>query len=205
MTVDTQSASVAPAPTAIDARTLDDAAVVRATLAGDEPAWRELMRRFTPALRQAVRDAGDAIAEAGVDDVIGELWLSLVEQGMRRLRSFDPTRGASLVTWLTIRASQLAHDRGARRQTTQGAIPLEAASDPAGKAMPLPSGGSPTLLRVEEVAKRWGINRKTVYAMIDRGQISARRCGRLVRIPVKVIESFESQAGVAPERHLKCR
>ncbi|HEX4461154.1 MAG TPA: helix-turn-helix domain-containing protein, partial [Polyangia bacterium] len=62
-----------------------------------------------------------------------------------------------------------------------------------------------TLLRVEEVARRWGLDRKTIYGMIERGEITARRCGRLVRIPRKAIESFESQASVAPERHIKCR
>jgi excisionase family DNA binding protein len=60
-------------------------------------------------------------------------------------------------------------------------------------------------MRVEEVAKRWGIDRKTVYGMIDRGQLVSRRCGRLVRIPRRAVESFESQASVSPERPIKCR
>jgi excisionase family DNA binding protein len=58
----------------------------------------------------------------------------------------------------------------------------------------------PTLLRVEDVAHRWGIDRKTIYAMIHRGELVSRRCGRLVRIPRNIVESFEIQASVSPER-----
>src|SRR5207302_1779938 len=42
-----------------------------------------------------------------------------------------------------------------------------------------------TMLRVEEVAERWDLNVKTVYGMIDRGQLTARRCGRVIRMPTQ--------------------
>jgi excisionase family DNA binding protein len=54
------------------------------------------------------------------------------------------------------------------------------------------------MLRVEDVAVRWGLNVKTVYAMIERGELVARRFGRVLRIPRAVVESIE-QASVAPE------
>ncbi len=56
-----------------------------------------------------------------------------------------------------------------------------------------------TMLRVEEVAKRWDLNVKTVYGMIERKELLARRCGRVLRVPRSVVESYE-QASVAPER-----
>jgi excisionase family DNA binding protein len=61
------------------------------------------------------------------------------------------------------------------------------------------------MIGVEEVAKRWGIDRKTVYSMIERGQLVSRRCGRLVKVPRAAVESFESQASVSPERSTQCR
>jgi excisionase family DNA binding protein len=85
------------------------------------------------------------------------------------------------------------------------ALDCAAGQIPAPTQTHIPDLDGRTMLRVEEVAKRWGLDRKTVYAMIERGQISARRCGRLVRIPRKVIESFELQASVVPERDIKCR
>ncbi len=63
----------------------------------------------------------------------------------------------------------------------------------------VPASGGDAMLRVEEVAARWRINVKTVYGMIQRGELSARRCGRLIRVPRSVVERFE-QASVAPER-----
>jgi excisionase family DNA binding protein len=187
-------------------RGLDDAQLVRATLANDQAAWRELMRRHADALREAAREASEGIGEADADDVVSDLWLSLIENDMRGLRAFDPSRGAALLSWLTIRLSQLVYRRDVQRASEPDSVSLVAAK----KVAVIPpeatsQGEDRTLMKVEEVARRWGIDRKTVYAMIERGQLDSRRCGRLVRIPRKVIESFESQASVEPERHLKCR
>ena len=54
------------------------------------------------------------------------------------------------------------------------------------------------------IAERWDLNTKTVYAMIERGELAARRCGRVIRVPRHVVESFE-QASVAPGGNKPCR
>jgi excisionase family DNA binding protein len=59
------------------------------------------------------------------------------------------------------------------------------------------------MMRVEEVAERWDAHPKTVYAMIERGELHAKRLGRVLRVPRAVVESFE-QASVAPGGK-KCR
>lgn len=51
-------------------------------------------------------------------------------------------------------------------------------------------------MRVEDVAARWALNPKTVYAMIERGELIARRFGRVLRVPRSLVESIE-QASVA--------
>lgn len=53
-----------------------------------------------------------------------------------------------------------------------------------------------TMLSVDEVASRWGLNRKTVYELIQRGELPSRRFGRSLRIPRAVVEEMESQGGV---------
>ena len=53
-----------------------------------------------------------------------------------------------------------------------------------------------TMMRVEDVAARWALNPKTVYAMIERGELVARRFGRVLRVPRSLVESIE-QASVA--------
>ncbi len=46
-----------------------------------------------------------------------------------------------------------------------------------------------TMLSVEEVAQRWGVNGKTIYAAITAGQFRAIRIGRVWRIPTRVAEA----------------
>jgi excisionase family DNA binding protein len=55
----------------------------------------------------------------------------------------------------------------------------------------------PTMLSVEEVAARWSVSAKTIYGMIQRREIIARKIGRILRIPRAVVESLE-QASAAP-------
>lgn len=54
-----------------------------------------------------------------------------------------------------------------------------------------------TMMRVEDLAKRWDLNVKTIYAMIERGELTARRFGRVLRVPRSVVDSLE-QASVVP-------
>ena len=48
-----------------------------------------------------------------------------------------------------------------------------------------------SLLSVDEVAARWGVHVKTVYAAIQRREIRAIRIGRILRISVAELESIE--------------
>ena len=51
-----------------------------------------------------------------------------------------------------------------------------------------------SVLKVEELAARWAVDRKTIFGMIARGEITVLRVGRLIRIPLHVVERLE-QAG----------
>jgi excisionase family DNA binding protein len=188
-----------------DVRALDDAQLVVATIARDGAAWCELMHRHAAALRDAALSASSTLSEAEIDDVLSELWLSLIENNMARLRAFNPARGAALLSWLTIRLSQIVFTREQEHADTPAMVPLREVGQVA--ALPPKRNGvaDPPLMRVDDVARRWGLDRKTVYAMIERGQLASRRCGRLVRIPRNVVESFESQASADPDRGALCR
>ncbi len=54
-----------------------------------------------------------------------------------------------------------------------------------------------TMITVDEVATRWGVKPRTIYAMIADGKITALRVGRLVRISRSHIEYLESSGGRA--------
>jgi excisionase family DNA binding protein len=59
-------------------------------------------------------------------------------------------------------------------------------------------------MTVPELAERWGVHAKTIYAMIERKQLAALRVGRLIRVARSVVENCEQQASVAPGGR-KCR
>jgi excisionase family DNA binding protein len=169
--------------------TASDASLLRAVLDGDEDAWRALVVRYHDALREVVREASSTIrplTDAEIEAVLTDAWRRLVEDDKRRLRAFKPERGAALLAWLTIHVAEIAHEHMRRN------------GQPATEAPPRRFHPG-TMMRVEEVAARWDLNPKTVYGMIERGELRARRCGRVLRVPRWAVESFE-QASVAPER-----
>jgi excisionase family DNA binding protein len=55
-----------------------------------------------------------------------------------------------------------------------------------------------TVLTINDLALRWNVDRKSIYAMIERGELHAMRIGRLIRIPLAVVQRLE-QAGAVQE------
>lgn len=50
---------------------------------------------------------------------------------------------------------------------------------------------SKVMMTVTEVAQRWGVKPRTIYAMISDGKVKALRVGRLVRISRSHVEFLE--------------
>lgn len=193
-----------PLATRHDSQSLSDEELLQAVLARDEPAWREFVRRFTQPLRDAIQAATDeTLSEQEHGDVIGEFWLRLLERDMARLRAFNPSRGTPLTTWLGLRVSQVAYEH-ARRAGDAAQTVASCDVDDLPDLRPPPTVDvrqrTGRMLRVDEVAKRWDLNVKTVYGMIERGELPARRCGRVLRVPKHVIESIEQGRVVSPRR-----
>jgi hypothetical protein len=87
----------------------DDAKLLAAVLARDSRAWRDLVRHHEVALRAAIREASDReLSDHEVDDTLGDFWLLLLEDDLRRLREF---RGSDLAGWLSMLAGQVAVNR----------------------------------------------------------------------------------------------
>ncbi len=49
-------------------------------------------------------------------------------------------------------------------------------------------------LKVAEVAAKLRVDPRTVYRMIDRGELPAIRVGRLIRIPTKALETILNES-----------
>ncbi len=84
---------------------------------------------------------------------------------------------------------RIKRDSASDRQAAPAALKTSIAIDSAQR----------TMLRVDEIAARWDLDLKTIYGMIQRGELAARRCGRILRVPRSVVESYE-QASAAPDR-----
>ena len=83
-------------------RPYDDHRLIRNCLSGDRTAWEALFQRCQPALIMVTKlllrsDSSDPNL---VDEIAGRVWYAIVTDPVRRLASFDPSRGFSLTTFL---------------------------------------------------------------------------------------------------------
>jgi DNA-directed RNA polymerase specialized sigma24 family protein len=110
----------------------DEPSLLRAALDRDDRAWREIVRSFESPMRDIVHETTAALCpltEAEIDDLLADFWVRLVADDMRWLRAFDPSRGATLRTWLTFQVTHVAqeHIRKLRRDRKRF-IPLDEAA-----------------------------------------------------------------------------
>jgi len=97
----------------VSADTSESVALLRRALAREDRAWKDLVRRFDEPLRNAVRDLTEAIdplSDEQLDDLLGEFWLRIVEDDLRRLRLFRGSTDDSLRAFLTMHVTQLARE-----------------------------------------------------------------------------------------------
>ena len=115
---------------------------VRQCIRGDKAAWDALVGAYAGLIYAAVvrvlRARGAGLARDMIDDAVQDVYLRLVKDDFRLLRTFDPRR-ASLGTFLTVVARSTTLD-GLRKNKGQ-ALPL----DEAAWQVPAPEGADPAL------------------------------------------------------------
>jgi excisionase family DNA binding protein len=62
--------------------------------------------------------------------------------------------------------------------------------------METPSHTASTLLSLPQLAVRWDVNVKTLYALVERGELPTVRIGRLIKVTLSVVQRFEGDASV---------
>lgn len=164
-------------------------------LNNDANAWRELSQRYsrliTSCIQRVVARFAKRVSVDAVEEIYATFSLKLLANDKHKLRSFEPTRGNKLGTWLGMLATHCAYDylRGVRREpssvclteaeslTSEHQDPCESAvrSERAQLVRELLADFSDkdrqfvTLyyqdgLSPEHVAERLGISVKTVYS-----------------------------------------
>lgn len=171
-----------------------DAELVARLLRGDSRAWRELHERFDRLIYRCITKVTGRFQALGPEDVreiYATLFLQLVSNDMHKLRSFDPSRGNRLGTWLGMLAMHTAYDylRSMRREANRAPmieveglsselpdpfeecvrnqrfrLVAEALADFSEKDRELVSLYFDEGLEPDEVAARMGISVKTVYS-----------------------------------------
>ena len=104
-------------------------------LRGDPEAERAFVERFVPVVEGCVRRFGRSkrVSAQDLEDMIGEVWLSLWENDKHRLRRFNPAREVCVSTWIGVLARNCSIDY-VRQLRTPGAMVDEETVDGA----PLP-------------------------------------------------------------------
>ena len=114
--------------------------LLTAVLHGDRRAGRRFFQRYNGtvemSVRKVLRRAARRATEDDVRDLVGEIWLALLEDDKRPLRRFDPRRDVRVTTWIGLLARNKAIDR--LRCTRSVAVSLEEVSETAEPTSPHP-------------------------------------------------------------------
>jgi RNA polymerase sigma-70 factor (ECF subfamily) len=93
----------------------DDNTLLTAFIDGDLLAGRRFFERYRSYIEACVRrtykEAGFRASTEDVADTASEIWLTLLRDGKRVLRSYDPGRGHRLATWVGVISRNRTIDR----------------------------------------------------------------------------------------------
>ena len=98
---------------------LPEPALVAAVLAREPAAWPSFFARYErlvgACIRRVLRRYHAEWNEEDVEDIVSTTALHLVKDDYKKLRTFDPTRGYKLSSWVGLIATNAAHDALRRR------------------------------------------------------------------------------------------
>lgn len=101
----------APRP---DLRRVKDHDLLAAAMDRDEHAWTELMRRYRPLIFRCIlrvlKRYGALLSTDDIDEIFGDVCVSILHNDMHKLRAWDPARGTRLGSWLGLLAINVTHD-----------------------------------------------------------------------------------------------
>ncbi len=109
----------------------DELSLLADLLQGNEAAWRRFHAQYDRLIYRCIRKVthgfSAVIRSEDEREIYGNLIVQLLSNDKRKLRSFDPSRGSRLGTWLGLLATHAAYDylRSLRREVPR--VPLSEA------------------------------------------------------------------------------
>ncbi len=167
---------------------------LRACLGGDKAAWDAFVGSYAGVIHSAILrcTGGRPGADLNAADLVQEVFVRLLKDDRRLLRTFDPAR-ASLSTWLALVARSMAIDHLRRRRldsATLGADVAAVASAPAGTAESAEAG-------IEQADLPWHLltaRQRLVLRMLFDQRLTVGRAAALMGVDEQTVRSTKHKA-----------
>jgi len=91
-----------------DVRWLDEAALHRAVIDGDQEAFAELMWRYDPLVRSRLKLCA---SDEKLEIEIADFWCAMIADDLRALRTWNSARGGTLGQWLMVLAAYACKEK----------------------------------------------------------------------------------------------
>ena len=165
-----------------------------ACIAGSKSAWDEFVRAAAPVIYAAVRrshHSRGAQAVGEIDDRVQDVFMRLLREDCKLLRTFDPAR-ASLVTWLTLIARTVVHEHARKKHLpTTGIDGRDAMAAP--DSPPVPYASEPALdprLPLNSLSDR----QRQVIVMLFQEGLSVEQAAARLGVEAQTIRSAKHKA-----------
>jgi len=164
-----------------------------ACLRGEKRAWDALVERVAPivlaAVRRTLRGFGASHAESDAEDVAQEVFVRLVKDDFRLLRTYDPSR-AALSTWLTLVARSVTIDQLRRRRLPT--VPLDEAA--AHSAPTPPPASSQALQELAVPPDLLSPRQQLVLKLLFEDDLSVEEAARTLGVEAQTVRSTKHKA-----------
>jgi RNA polymerase sigma factor (sigma-70 family) len=169
-------------------------------LAGDAAAWTRWVGQTAPVIRRAVvltllRHAGRA-DERDADDLTQDVFLRLVRDDCRLLRTYEPAR-SRLATWLSLVARSTTVDALRRRRLREAPLDERAAAEQAAAGEAAPAREPAAAIPPGLLSARQELVLKLLYDE----ERDVREVARLLAIDEQTVRSTKHKALTALRRH----
>jgi len=170
-----------------------------ACIAGDKDAWDDFVRAAAPiiyaAVRRSMRHRGGASQE--INDRVQDVYVRLLREDCRLLRTFDPKR-ASLPTWLTLISRTVVHEQ--MRKHKQHTVSLNGFERAPGSEGVRESGKGAADVRLP-ISMLSPLQKRVLELLFDHG-LSVEQAAARLQVEAQTVRSAKHKALTRLREHL---